>query len=54
MPKFEFRFECANLEAAGAELRRLARTAQSVGFEMKRGKVVPAPQDERDDSGGMG
>jgi len=54
MPRFaaevEFRFECESQEAAGAELRRLSEAAERVGFELKRGKVVPAPPDEDDDS----
>ena len=54
MPRFsaevEFRFECESQEAAGAALRRLSEAAEHVGFELKRGKVVPAPPDEDDDS----
>ena len=55
MPRFtaelEFRFECESQEAAGAALRRLSEAAERVGFELRRGKVVPAPPDEDDDSG---
>ena len=57
MPTFvaevEFRFECESQEAAGAALRRLSEAAETVGFDLRRGKVVPAPPDE-DDSGWTG
>jgi hypothetical protein len=55
MPTFlaevELRFECDSQEAAGAALRRLSEAAQAAGFDLKRGRVVPAPPDEDDDSG---
>jgi hypothetical protein len=55
MPTFvaevEFRFECERQEAAGTALRRLSEAAERVGFELKRGTVVPAPPDEDDGSG---
>jgi hypothetical protein len=57
MPRFvaelEFRFECDSLEAVPAELRRLSQVAAEAGFELKRGKVEAAP-DEEDDSGPTG
>jgi hypothetical protein len=53
VPKYaaevEFRFECESEEAVGGALRRLSQVADDAGFEMKRGKVVRAP-DEDDDS----
>jgi hypothetical protein len=45
MPPFNaeavFRFEAESVEAAGAELRRLAEAARTVGFELERGRVEP-------------
>ena len=53
MPPFNaevvFRFEAESIEAAGAELRRLALAAQSVGFELERGRVEPGSTAEDDD-----
>ena len=40
----QFRFECASLEEAGNSLRKLAQAAESAGFELTQGKVVPAPE----------
>jgi hypothetical protein len=43
MPPFTaevvFRFEAESVEAAGAELRRLAVTARLAGFELEQGRV---------------
>lgn len=50
----EFRFECESQEAAGAALHRLFEAAQTVGFDLQRGQVVPAPPEEDDDSGWTG
>ena len=53
MPTFtaevQFSFECESLEEAGSSLRTLAEAARGAGFELTRGKVVPAPEspDER-------
>jgi len=45
MPSFNaevvFRFEAESVEAAGAELKRLALAARTVGFELRRGRVEP-------------
>jgi hypothetical protein len=38
-------FEAESTEAAGAELRRLAVAAWTVGFELERGRVEPRPAD---------
>ena len=47
MPTFsaevQFRFECESLEEARSSLRKLAQAAESAGFELTQGKVVPAP-----------
>lgn len=47
MPTFvaqvEFRFAANSVEAAGKGLRELAKAADSVGFEMKTGRVEGAP-----------
>ena len=47
MPRFaaevEFRFECESQEAVGAALRRLSDAAESVGFDLKRGRSFPPP-----------
>jgi hypothetical protein len=52
MPRFvaevEFTFEADSVEAVGAELRRLSQAAQDAGFEMRRGKAVPAQAEEHD------
>lgn len=54
MPPFnaraEFRFEAESIEAAGAELRRLAVAARSAGFELVEGRVEASPPDEEDGS----
>jgi hypothetical protein len=51
MAKSEFRFEAESLDAAGHELRRLQTAAAAVGFDLRRGEVVPAPPEEEDDAG---
>jgi hypothetical protein len=47
LPRFvahvEFRFEAESVEAGGKRLRELATAADSVGFEMKSGRVEAAP-----------
>lgn len=57
MPRFvaevEFTFEAESLEAVGAELRRLSQAAGDAGFEMRRGRAVPAPPAD-DDAGPTG
>ncbi|HET9214194.1 MAG TPA: hypothetical protein VFN93_05530 [Gaiellaceae bacterium] len=50
LAEVELLFECESQEAAGAALRRLSEAAQSAGFDLKRGRVVPAPPE--DDSEG--
>lgn len=40
-----FRFEAESVEAAGAELRRLALAARTVGFELQRGRIEPRSTD---------
>jgi hypothetical protein len=44
-----FRFESESVEAAGADLRRLADAAERTGFELIRGKVTPAPPDDENE-----
>jgi predicted TIM-barrel fold metal-dependent hydrolase len=46
--KVVFRFEAESVEAAGRELRRLARAAAAVGFELEQGRVEPRPADPED------
>jgi hypothetical protein len=41
--KAELRFDAESIEAAGAELRRLAVAARSAGFELVEGRVEPSP-----------
>jgi len=48
----EFRFEADNVEAGGRRLRDLSTAARSVGFEMKRGQVEPAPLTPDPNTGG--
>ena len=47
MPSFiahlEFRFSADDIESAGRRLRELANVADSIGFEMGRGRVEPGP-----------
>ena len=49
-----FRFEAESIEAAGAELRRLARAAAAIGFELDAGRVEPRPPDAKGDEGWTG
>jgi hypothetical protein len=55
MPTFlasvEFRFECESVRAAGAALRRLQEAAQAAGFELVRGSVAAAADDEEESRG---
>jgi hypothetical protein len=55
MPKFSvegvFSFEAESIEAAGAELRRLAVAARTVGFELDSGLVEPRPADADQEDG---
>jgi hypothetical protein len=55
MPRFNvegvFSFEAESIEAAGAELRRLAVAARTVGFELESGRVEPRPADADQDDG---
>lgn len=46
LAEVELLFECESQEAAGAALRRLSEAAQSAGFHLKRGRVVPAPPED--------
>jgi hypothetical protein len=50
VPKFsanvEFRFDCESVEAASTALRRLQEAAQGAGFDLVRGTVTPAVDDE--------
>jgi hypothetical protein len=41
-----FRFSSESISTAGADLQRLKAAAQSAGFELKGGKVKPAPPGE--------
>jgi hypothetical protein len=51
----EFRFETESVEAGGKRLRDLATAAESVGFEMKSGRVEAAPPStDPDRDGGTG
>jgi hypothetical protein len=49
MPRFNaealFSFDAESTEAAGAEVKRLAVAARTVGFELERGRVEPRPAD---------
>jgi hypothetical protein len=55
MPAFNaevvFRFEAESIEAAGAELRRLAQAAQTVGFELRQGRVESRSEDADEGDG---
>ena len=55
MPTFiahvEFRMDAERLEDGGKRLRELAHAASAVGFELKRGRIEPAPADEDDREG---
>jgi hypothetical protein len=42
----EFHFSSDNLEATSADIRRLLKAAEDVGFDLKRVRVAPAPPDE--------
>jgi hypothetical protein len=46
-----FRFEAESIEAAGTELRRLARTAATIGFQLEEGRVEPRSPDAKGDEG---
>jgi hypothetical protein len=47
----EFRFERESVEAAGAALRRLQEAAQAAGFDLVRGSVAPAAEDDEESRG---
>jgi hypothetical protein len=49
-----FSFEAESIEAAGAELRRLARAAATIGFELEEGRVEPRPPHAKGDEGWTG
>ena len=49
-----FRFEAKSVEAAGAELRRLALTAATIGFELREGRVEPRSPDVKEGEGWTG
>jgi hypothetical protein len=55
MPPFTaevvFRFEAESVEAAGAELRRLALAARTVGFELEQGRVEARSTGADEDDG---
>jgi hypothetical protein len=51
LAKVEFTFESES-DALGAALRRLQLAAQDAGFDLTRGKAVPAPPEDEDPSGG--
>jgi ATP-dependent Clp protease ATP-binding subunit ClpA len=42
----EFEFENDSLETVSARMRTLGRIARDAGFELKRGKVEPVPEDD--------
>jgi hypothetical protein len=48
------RLEAESIEAAGGALRRLEELARDAGFELREGKVVPAPSDGPDTEGWTG
>jgi hypothetical protein len=50
----QFRFECESLQQSGRSLRALAEAARVAGFELTRGKVVPATEQPQEHSGGTG
>jgi hypothetical protein len=56
MPPFNaevlFHFDAESLEAAGADLRRLALAARTLGFEMQRGRVEPGSTTDADEGDG--
>ena len=54
--RVEFRFEADGVDAAGRRLHDLSTAAAAVGFEVKRGRVEPAPpkSDGGDDYGWTG
>jgi hypothetical protein len=49
----EFHVAAESVEAGGKRLRELATAADSVGFEMIRGRVEPAPPSTDADAGWM-
>jgi hypothetical protein len=49
-----FRFEAESVEAAGAELRRLALAAATIGFELQEGRVEPRSPDAKEGEGWTG
>jgi hypothetical protein len=55
MPPFTaeavFRLEAESVEAAGAELRRLALAARTVGFQLEQGRVEARSTDADEDDG---
>jgi hypothetical protein len=55
MPPFTaeavFRFEAESVEAAGAELRRLALAARAVGFQIEQGRAEARSTDADEDDG---
>lgn len=52
MLQTEFEFEAESVEAAGRRVTDLARGADTVGFEMKSGRVESAPPTADPDVGG--
>ena len=55
MPLFdarvEFRFEAESLEAGKRAIRRLTEAARAVGFDVIRGQVEPAAENDASSSG---
>jgi hypothetical protein len=47
----EFRLDADRLEDGGRRLRELAQAASAVAFELKRGRLDPAPADVDEDQG---
>jgi hypothetical protein len=45
------RFEAESVEAAGAELRRLALAARAVGFQIEQGRAEARSTDADEDDG---
>jgi hypothetical protein len=41
--EIRFRFRAESIVAGGSHLHRLSVLAQTIGFEMESGKVLPAP-----------
>ncbi len=46
LAEMQFRFDAESLETSAAALRRLQRAAEGAGFELVRGKVIPAPPEQ--------